>query len=369
MLKITPLIALAILTACSTKKEASVPFEILVGTYTGSGSQGVYRVMMDPVTGRLTGGDLVANTPNPSYLAVSKNGQFVYAVDESDTGYVASFKREKDGQLSKTSMQPTMGSAPCFVDISSSGNTLAVANYMSGNVAFYSLDENGKIQSNPTIHQHNGKGPVIERQESAHAHCAVFDPAGKFVFVVDLGIDKIMAYPLSGGTAGPGHIALALEPGDGPRHLIFDPSGSKAYVINELSNSVLLLKADLENGTFETIQRISTLPSDFTGKSQCADIHLSENGLFLYASNRGHNSIAIFSVAEDGRLTLLGVEPVHGDWPRNFAISPGGKFLLAANQRSGNIAVFSILPTGGLTYTGEELKIDSPVCLKFISNQ
>ncbi|MBS1542063.1 MAG: lactonase family protein [Bacteroidetes bacterium] len=339
---------------------------ILVGTYTGHGSEGIYQISLDTRTGQLNADGLLIKTPNPSYMAVSSGKGLILAVDESDTGYVSSFKKAPDGRWGMMSRLPVMGSAPCYVDISPSGNTLAVANYMSGNVAFFSLDKNGSIQSNPTIYQHRGNGPVSDRQEAAHAHCAVFDGAGKYVYVVDLGIDKVMAYPVSNSDVSEGHVALSSDPGDGPRHIVFSIEGNVAYLINELSNTISVLSVDPDKGLLNKVQKISTLPSDFSGKSQSADIHLSKDGKYLYASNRGHNSIAVFSVAEDGKLTLLATEPVHGDWPRNFLLTPDGKYLLVANQYSGNIVVFNVLPTGGLSFAGSELKMDSPVCLKIV---
>ena len=358
-----PLLLAVVVSSCSSEKQNMMQ-HILVGTYTGHGSDGIYQISLDTNTGQLTADGLLIKTPNPSYLAVNAGKELIFAVDESDTGYVSAFKKAPDGKWSVTSRLPVMGSAPCYVDISPSGNTLAVANYMSGNVAFFSIDRNGSIQSNPTIYQHTGKGPVSERQEAAHAHCAIFDAAGKYVYVVDLGIDKVMAYPVSNSGVSEGHVALSCDPGDGPRHIVFSQEGNVAYLINELSNTISVLSVDPNQGLLSPLQKISTLPSDFSGKSQCADIHLSRDGKYLYASNRGHNSIAVFSVAEGGKLSLLATEPVRGDWPRNFLLTSDGKYLLVANQLSGNIVVFNILPTGGLSFSGKELKMNSPVCLK-----
>jgi 6-phosphogluconolactonase len=190
----------------------------------------------------------------------------------------------------------------------------------------------------------------------------------RFLYAVDLGLDAIIAYPLDeNGIAGEPHIAMNMDPGDGPRHLIFHPTKDLAFVINELSNSVVSMTVDPVSGTFEKIDKQSTLPEGYTETSYCADIHISDDGKYLYGSNRGHNSIAVFSISESGALILLETESVRGEWPRNFALSPDGKHLLVANQHTNNVTVFSIDPeTGLLNYTGNELKVFNPVCLVFM---
>jgi 6-phosphogluconolactonase len=339
---------------------------LFVGTYTGKGSDGIYMLKFDTETGSLTDKLLVAETPNPSFLAISKDRKYIYAANESSPGSVSSFKwDEENRRLEFINQQPTQGAHPCYVAINHSGEKIVAANYSSGNIAVFDID-NGKINDSPTIRQHEGKGPT-GRQKGPHAHFSQFTPNDSFIYAVDLGIDEVVAYPInSKGSVGEGHTALKLDGGDGPRHMAFHPSKDLVFIINELSSSVVSAKADHKNGRFEMIDKISTLPEDFEGKNSCADIHIGSDGKFLYASNRGHNSIAIFSVADNGKLKMLGTEHVKGDWPRNFTISPDGNYLLVANQRSNNIVVFGIdKNTGLLNETGYEAEISNPVCLKF----
>ncbi len=305
-------------------------------------------------------------TANPSYLTISKDNRFVYAVNEEETGGVSSFKWNKDStHLELISQLPTQGIHPCYIDLNSTEDVLAVANYTSGNITSFGVNKKGEINTTPQVIQHAGKGPVVDRQEGPHAHCSIFR-GDNYLYVVDLGIDQIIAYPIKDGLLGEPHIAFDLNPGDGPRHLIFHPTKDYAFVINELSNTLVSMKVDHEKGTFEVITRESTLPDDFTEQSQCADIHLSADGKFLYASNRGHDSIAIFSVSEEGALQRIGTESTRGEWPRNFTLSPDGNYLLVANQYTDNIVVFEVDKiTGLLSYTGTEVEVFSPVCLKF----
>jgi 6-phosphogluconolactonase len=208
---------------------------------------------------------------------------------------------------------------------------------------------------------------VKPNQESPRAHFAAFNTAGTYLYVVDLGIDKILVYPVSNdGLIGEGQTALEMDPGDGPRHLVFHPEKDLVFVVNELSNSVISAQVDPITGRMKRLDKKSTLPQGYSDKSYCADIHISKDGRFLYASNRGHNSIAIFKVLENGQVELMGTEPVQGDWPRNFAISPSGKHLLVANQNSNSITVFDVNPeTGLLHFTGQKLEMEHPVCLQF----
>lgn len=351
------------------KEEENKPFtmDLLVGTYTGQGSEGIYRLEYNPETGELSDTKLVAPASNPSYLATSKNKQFVYAVNEDDPGGLTAFRwnAEKD-TLELLNQWQTEGAHPCYIDMGPGDETVAVANYSSGNLAVFNVNNSGELQGPPQVRQHEGSGPVESRQQGPHAHCSVFKE--NFLYVVDLGNDKIMSYPIGAdGKIGEGQVAFSLQPGDGPRHLVFHTSRNKAYVANELSNTVVALTVDHTTGTMQQIARLSTLPDDFEEESYVADIHLAPNGKFLYVSNRGHNSLAIFSVsAEDGGVAAVGHEPVRGDWPRNFCFSADGKFLLVANQKSDNIVVFKVdKETGLLSFSGHEAEVSQPVCLRF----
>lgn len=352
------------LAAANTSKAATI--DLLVGVYTGNGSNGIYQLQFDPATGQLSDSLLLVKTNNPSYLAISADRQYVYSVNETEEGNVSSFRwNQQANQLIPVSSQPTGGAHPCYVDLSADEKMLAVANYSSGNLAVFSLATDGTIQPNAQLRQHEGSGPVDPNQKGPHAHCSLFK--ANFLYVVDLGIDKVLTYPvLSDGQLGEVTVALALDAGDGPRHLVFHPSKPMAFLVNELSSSVVSLRADFENGTLEPISKLSTLPEGFTDKNFDADVHLSSDGKFLYATNRGHNSIAMFGVADDGSLSVLGHEPTRGGWPRNFTLSPDENFLLVANQESHNIVVFKRDPaTGLLSYSGYDFTISKPVCLKF----
>ncbi len=348
--------------------EKTETIEMLVGTYTGEKSKGIYRVQFNTITGSLTKTELVAETESPSYLSLSNNGLQVFAVNETDPGFISSFRwNENRSQLDLVDQQPSEGMHPCYVAIHPNGHMVAAANYSSGNIAVYKVDKQGRFLSPSQTKQHQGSGPVKPNQDAPRAHFAAFDKGGTYLYVVDLGIDQIISYPVNkDGIVGEAQVALEMDKGDGPRHLVFHPNNNLAFVVNELSNTVISVKIDGDTGLMERLDKKSTLPEGFADKSFCADIHISEDGRFLYASNRGHNSIAIFKVLENGELDVLGTESVQGEWPRNFVISPSGKHMLVANQNSNNITVFEIHPeTGMLTFTGQNVALARPVCLKF----
>lgn len=343
-------------------------YELLIGTYTGEGSNGIYKAVFSTESGRLSAPELLVESENPSFITYSADRSKVYAVNETQPGSVSVFSWNEYGtRLNEVQKLESAGDHPCFVEVNEEMNLLAVANYSSGTITAYGLDSEGKLDGAPQTSTHVGDGPFLPNQSSAHAHCSRFGPDGKYIYAADLGADKVFGYPVDSETGlGEQEVALELTPGDGPRHIAFHPERPQLFVINELSNTIVSAAIDSETGKLTAIDRKSTLPSLFEGKSYCADIHLSADGKFLYASNRGHNSIAVFSVSEEGMLTLLQTESVHGDWPRNFAISPDGRFLLVANQRSDNITIFRINPDNGMVrYTGQELNMSHPVCLKF----
>jgi 6-phosphogluconolactonase len=351
------------------KQEITQPksTEFLVGTYTDASSKGIYKFNFNPNDGTIENKGLVAEAMSPSYLDISRDKQFIYAINERDPGKVSSYKWNEDRtELIAISKVSSEGVGPCFVEINNLGNLLTIANYSSGNMAVYSV-VNGKIEEEPDTRQHVGSSIVKPNQNAPHAHCSRFGTHGKYIYVADLGIDEVVSYSVNQeGDLGEKQIALEMDEGDGPRHLVFHPSKDMVFIINELSSSVTSAKVDISTGLFEKIDKKSTLPTDYTEKSYCADIHISSDGKFLYASNRGHNSIAVFSVSEEGKLELLATTPVEGDWPRNFTISPEENYLLVANQKSDNITVFQRnQKTGLLTFTGNEVKLSKPVCLKF----
>ncbi|CAZ97731.1 lactonase family protein [Zobellia galactanivorans] len=356
------------MTMGEVKQEVLEPsIKLLVGTHAEGDDAGIYQLDFNTLTGELSNPKHVAKEGRAGYLYLSKDDKRVYSSNGTKPGSVSAFVWNEDGsQLEKISNLPSEGDGACYIELSPGEDLLAAANYGSGSIVMYAVDENGEITGKPVARQHKGNGPH-PNQKSAHAHCVKFSKSGDFLYAVDLGTDQILAYPVSNdGSLEKAHVALQLEPGDGPRHLIFHPTENRAFIINELFSSVISVEMDTKTGTFTAIDKKSTLPLGYDGPNACADIHLSDDGKFLYASNRGHNSIAIFSVSDDGHMTSLGTEPVQGDWPRNFTLSPDNNFLLVANRKTDDIAVFKRDKASGLlSFTGKKIGLPQPVCLKF----
>ncbi len=354
------------------KKQENI-MEILAGTYTQGKSEGIYRLSFDPLTGRLSNKGLAVNTSQPSFVVAARG--LVYAVSETDTfngqpgGGVKAFRwddsREK---LSLINKRNTEGAHPCYLSLSKDGRFLSVANYTGGNAALFELNEGGALLDGPVIRQHSGSGPNPERQEAPHAHCSVWRPDGQYLYVVDLGIDEVLAYPFNTetGALGPASTALEVAGGSGPRLLTFHPEKKLAFLVNELTCTVLSLSYKEEGPAFSVIQEESTLPGGFAGDNTCAHIQLRPDGRFLYVSNRGHDSIAAYSVSPEGKLSRVDIEPTQGQHPRYFTISPDGRFLLVANRDSDSVVVFRIdQESGELEPTGMAAQVFSPVCLQF----
>jgi 6-phosphogluconolactonase len=351
-------------------------FVLYVGTYTTSGkSEGIYGYHMDG-TGALTRFTSIMSV-NPSFLTIDRSNRFLYAVNEvgdfleKPGGAVSSFAIDPaTGKLRLLNEQATHGADPCYLSVDSRKRTLLVANYTGGNVSVFPLRSDGTLGMVAEVKQHEGSGPK-EQQKGPHAHCIIFDRAERHAFAADLGIDKVMIYRFDRATGKltPANQPFAeLKAGAGPRHLSFHPTGKFLYVISELDSTMTAFKYNEQEGTLMLIDTVSTLPGDFTETSFCADVHVSPSGKFLYGSNRGHNSIVVFSIDQNtGKLTLVEHTSTEGNWPRNFTIDPSGGFLLVANQRSNNVVVFSIDPgTGRLKPTGVNEAIPSPVCLRFL---
>jgi 6-phosphogluconolactonase len=354
---------------------------IYVGTYTSnSKSEGIYVCKFDLETGKITIISTATDVPDPSFLTLDRSGEHLYAVNEllefegKSSGSVSSFAVDpKTGSLKFVNKQPSMGGAPCHISIAENGKFILVANYLGGNVSVFQIGSDGRIGPSTDLAQHTGFGPNKDRQLSAHAHSITLDNNGRFAIAADLGIDRVMIYAFDRGL---GRLKPNLaqpffqaKPGAGPRHFAFHPKGKLAFVINELSSSVTSLSYDGKAGTLKEIETLSTLSPGFSGQNTCADLHVSPDGKFLYGSNRGSDSIAVFSIDEDsGKLTFIENTPSGGKKPRNFAIDPTGNFLLAANQETGNIVVFRIdKRTGKLLNTGQAIDIPAPVCIKFFA--
>jgi 6-phosphogluconolactonase len=340
---------------------------VYVGSYADKESPGIYLYAFHTETGSLRLIEEFAGILNPSYLTIDSSQSRLFAVSEGDVGGVVSYAvHSETGSLTRLNEQNTAGGDPCYVSLDPAGNNLLVANYSGGNVCLFPINDNG-IGALADQAQHTGSSIQLDRQEKPHPHSALTDPAGKFVFVPDLGIDQIVIYKLDAENQkllSHGHVQM--KPGAGPRHLTFHPQLNYAYVIHELDNTIVALAYDPEQGTLTQIQSISTLEESFTGVSYCADIHISPNGKFLYGSNRGDDSLVLYHINEaDGKLTYVDKISTFGSFPRNFAIMPGGKFLLAANQNSDTIVTYQIdEQTGRLAVTGEAVKVAKPVCIK-----
>ena len=351
-------------------------FTLFIGTYTGSGSKGIYVYRFNAANGMAT---LVSNTDsvsNPSYLAISKNGKYVYTVNETGDdvpGRVSAFEYNKaTGKLTFINSQLTGGDHPCYVSVDKNNKWIAVANYTGGNVSVFPIDNNGALKPYAQLIQHSGSSVNKERQEKPHVHAAVFSPDEHFLFTPDLGMDKIMIYefnPSSQQPLTPANPSFAeADKGNGPRHFTFHPNEKFAYLIEELTGTVAAYKYN--NGHLEFLQRITTHPDDYKGEIGSADIHVSPDGKFLYASNRGdENTITIFSIdSSRGKLNLKGYQTTMGKTPRNFIIDPTGNFLLVANQETDNIVIFKRdKQTGLLQPTGKQINTPKPVCLKMIN--
>src|SRR6266566_1048254 len=343
------------------------PDQLYVGTY----SESIYLVRMDRRSGELMRVGAVNAGANPSFLSIHPNGRVLYAVNELEpTGAVSAFAIESGtGALTRLNEQPSGGGAPCYVSVERSGRAALVANYAGGSVALLPIEPNGGLGPAHVV-QHTGKGPNAERQEAPHAHCILPDPTNRFALAADLGADRVFVYHLDLDGKSLRHIEegdAGLRPGAGPRHLAFHPTLPLVFVANELDSTVATLRFDAELGKLSPQGTLSTLPAGRTGTNYPADIHFASTGRTLYVSNRGHNSIAVFSVAEStGALALEQVVSTEGDWPRNFSLDPSGRWLLVANQRSDSVFVFGRDPERGrLTPTLQRIAIPSPVCLRF----
>ena len=363
-------------------KEASSygDFIAFIGTYTRQDSKGIYAYRFRPATGRVTPIGLVAETENPSFLALHPNHRFLYAVNEisnfegQSAGSVSAFSIDgKTGVLTLLNKVSTRGTIPAHLVVDQTGKSLLVANYGSGSVAAFPLKVDGSIAAASAFIQHNGSssGP---RQKGPHAHAVNLAPDNRFVFVPDLGLDQVLSYRLDPdkATLTPNDPPFTgVTRGSGPRHFAFHPNGEVAYTLSEMGSLVTVFAYDHNGGTLQERQTISTLPKDFNGSNNSAELEVHPNGRFLYASNRGHDSIAVFAIDPTaGTLTLVEYVPTQGKMPRNFDIDPTGAYLLAANQNTNNIVVFRIdQKTGRLISTGEELKTPSPVCIVFLRAQ
>lgn len=377
------LAVVAFSTALTASAEDSKPGKVMVyvGTYTrGSASEGIYRTELDLATGKLSTPVLAGKAVNPSFLALHPGGKFLYAVGEMDdfaskkkgVGAVSAFALDEKGDLTLLNQQSSEGGGPCHLVLDRDGKFAFCANYGGGSAAVLPIGKDGRLGKAAGFVQHTGKSVNEKRQERPHAHSINLDPAGRFVFVADLGLDRVLIYRLDRekGTLtanDPPHAAVA--PGAGPRHFAFHPSGKYAYVINELDNTITAFQYDADAGKLDSIQTVTTLPEKFRGTSHTAEVVVHPSGKFVYGSNRGHDSIAVFTVEQTtGKLTPAGHQGKDVKVPRNFALDPTGTYCLVGNQGAGTVVVFRVdARTGALEPTGHRVEIPAPVCLRMLS--
>ena len=364
------------------KKSSSSSYVVYVGTYTDkTASKGIYAFRFNPATGRATNPSLAATSVNPSFLAVDRGAKYLYAVNEvsnyqgQSSGAVSTFAIGRTAsELSLLNQVASRGAGPCHVAVDHTGKYVLVANYDSGNLAAFSVLPDGRLGEASAFIQNTGHGPNPERQEGPHAHEVVLSADNRFVVAVDLGLDKLFLYRFDqakGRLAANEPPFVTVDGGSGPRHFAFDPNAKWGYVLEEMGSKITGFSYDAASGVLRRLETVSTLPPDFHGPNDAAEIEIDSRGRFLYSSNRGHDSIAVFRINKaDGKLTLVEFVPTRGKTPRFFAIDPTGKYLLAANQESNNIAIFTVdRTTGRLKFTGRTVAVPSPVMLEFVSGR
>jgi 6-phosphogluconolactonase len=350
---------------------------VFIGTYTGGESRGIYRLEIDAATGGLVSGPtLAAASENPSFLALHPSGKVLYAVNEvadfrgATTGAVSAFAVDPiAGSLALLDQQPSEGADPCHVTVDGAGRHLLVANYTAGTVAVLPLAADGRIEPASAVRRYAGSGPNASRQEGPHAHQVLLDATQRYALCADLGSDRIRVerYDEAAGRLTPNEPGeVALDPGSGPRHLAWHPSAPLLYAINELRSTVTALRWDTARGTLTPFQTISSLPEAFAGENTAAEIAVSSDGRFVYASNRGADSLAVFAAGPSGALSPVASVSTGGRTPRSFAIDPTGRWLVAANQGSNAVVVFRIDPETGLPRAaGTPIPVPEPTSILF----
>ena len=375
------LLALVFSTLFAAAAQTQSSYLFYVGTYTeeGNKSKGIYAYRYDAKTSKITPLGLAAETTNPSFVALHPNGRFLYAVNEvgnymgPNSGGVSAFAVDRtSGKLTLLNEVASRGADPCYIIVDKAGKYVLVANYTGGSVAVFPILADGKLGEASAFVQHTGYGTDPKRQEAAHAHSIDLSSDNHFAMVDDLGLDELLVYKFDSakGSLTPNDPPFAkLAPGAGPRHFVLRPDGKFGYVVSEMGHTVTVLSNDAASGRLQVLQTITTLPKDFKGRNDDAEIQMHPSGKFLYASNRGEDTIVVYAIdGTKGTLTQVASVPTGGKEPRSFEIDPTGGFLFAQNQKSDNIVVFKIdQKTGNLTTTGKVLEVPSPVCLKFVA--
>lgn len=341
-------------------------YRVYLGAYTGAdtAADGIQAATADS-SGALRCEGTAAEADDPSFLALAPDGRTVFAVSEQHAGRVVSLEVGEGGALRELTSQPTLGGDPCHLSVHPSGKHLFTANYRTGNVVVHPIGAGGVLREPCHVVQHSGSGPNPQRQEGPHAHQVLPDPTGRFVLAVDLGTDSVHVYDFDEDS---GHLALRREvpvrPGAGPRHLAFHPAGDRAYLVNELASSVTEFGYDRSSGALEPGRTLSALPPDYGRTNLSAEVVVTPDGRFVLASNRGHDSVAVFQTdASDGEFRLLGIHSARVAEPRHIALSPDGRVLFAAGQRSDDVQAFALSPDGELTPLGDPVPAPTPVCV------
>ncbi|WP_397568132.1 lactonase family protein [Schlesneria sp. T3-172] len=352
-------------------------FRVYFGTYSGELSKGIYVSTFDAATGKLSAPELAAEVKNASFLAIHPSRKYLYAVSEiadfegKKQGGVSAFEIDSaTGRLKLLNQQSSGGGGPCHLVTDAQGTNVLVANYGGGSVSVLPILADGRLSPASSTIQHQGSSVDKQRQEGPHAHSINLDPANKFAFAADLGLDKVLVYRFDGSkgllTANDPPAGV-VAPGSGPRHFAFHPSGKYAFVNNEMTSTITSFAYDPAKGSLKEIHTLSTIPEPTPGNST-AETVVHPSGKFVYVSNRGHNSLAIYQCdPATGRLTALGHQSTGGKTPRNFNIDPTGSYVLAANQDTNNVTVLKIdAATGKLSPTGAAIEVGIPVCVKFV---
>jgi len=373
-------IGVTALDAQPSRAATASQFLVYIGTYTGTKSHGIYVMRLNASTGELTRPQLAAETAHPTFLAIHPNQRFLYAANEigqfanrKNNGAVSAFAIDpQTGKLTMLNQESSGGGGPCHLVVDQTGKYLLVANYGGGSVEVLPVGEDGKVGQPTAFIQHRGSSVNRQRQEGPHAHGICLDAANRLAFVADLGLDRVLAYRLDAdrGTLTANEPPFAsVKAGAGPRHLAFHPNSRFAFVINELDSTITAFAYDARRGALTEVQTLPTLPGQFHGENTTAEVAVHPSGKFLYGSNRGHDSLAVFAIDPDkGALKLVEHVSTQGKSPRNFGIDPTGQWLLAANQSSDNVVAFRINPrTGRLTATGQVLEVAAPVCVTFLA--
>lgn len=367
------LIAVTVMCNCSASSANADEPLVFISSFAPGDKGAIHAFRWEAASRQLKSVQKTTGVENPFFLAVSRNQKFLYSIHAKTFGgkeneEVAAYEIVgRTGQLKLLNRQSARGTAACYLDVDATGQSVLVANYTSGSVASLPVKSDGSLGEAASFFQHVGSSVNPARQKEPHAHCIVVSPDNRFAFVADLGLDQVLSYKLDPATAKltANQPPFAKSPaGAGPRHLTFHPNGKQVYVINELSNSVTVFDYDSKAGSLSEQQTISTVPQDFAGTSHCADVKITPNGKFLYGTNRGHDSLAAYRIGDDGKPTLIHIEPSLGKGPQNLAILPGGEFLLCANMPGNNVVVFQIdVASGRLKAVGEPIPLTSPSCI------